>query len=144
MMTLLLSLALAADSLAGVRMSRAPALGLGEPTPVVGTDTWKAPAPGGFASVAWYPDEAAAAAAYAFELGLLRPGLASARVGDESVGDVGFVLARRANVVVTVRGHDAIGQAAAIVAAAESAITTAPDGVERPGIEPRDGFGRRL
>ncbi|MBM4365290.1 MAG: hypothetical protein FJ090_01065 [Deltaproteobacteria bacterium] len=141
MITLLLSLALAADPVSGVRMSRAASLGLGEPTPILGTDTWKAPAPGGFATVAWYPGEAEAREAYAFSSATLRAGLPAAGVGDESLGDDGFVLARRGNLVVTVRGDGAIDRALAIFAAAEAGSST--EVVQLPGIEPRDGFGRR-
>ncbi len=141
MITLFMTLALAADLLSGVRMDRAATLGLGEPTPIAGTDSWKAAAPGGFASVAWYPSETEAREAFAFSASTLRVGLSSAGVGDESLGDEGFVLARRANLVVTVRGDGAIARAQAILAAAETGSSS--EVIQVPGVEPRDGFGRR-
>ncbi len=141
MITLFLTLALAADLYSGVRMDRAATLGLGEATPIAGTDSWKAAAPGGFATVAWYPDEAQAREAFAFSASTLRAGLPSAGVGDESLGDDGFVLARQANLLVTVRGETATSRAQSILAAAEAGASI--ELIQVPGVEPRDGFGRR-
>lgn len=146
MITMFLTLALAAEPLAGVRLDRAPGLGLGEPVPVAGTDAWKAAAPGGFATVSWWPTAAEAQAEVDFNLGMLRGALPALELVGASVahGDAGMVVARRDNLVVIVRGEGAPGRAEAILAAAdEGAVTTgAPAPV--PGIERRDGYGRRV
>ncbi len=144
----LVLLALAGDlPLAGLRLDRAPSLGLGEPVPVAHTDAWKAAVPGGFATVSWWPTEAEAAAEAAFNLGMLRGQLPTLNLPGATVahGDEGMVVARRENVVVIVRGDDAVARASTIVAAIEVTPTTAatPPGPVA-GVEPRDAYGRRV
>lgn len=100
---------------AGVSPEVRAAAELGAPTWIDGVDGWQAPttdAPGGFVRVIRYADEAAARAAFAFaarsSASRALPPLAG--VGHEAVGDGGFLVARVADRVWTIR--DPSGDAA--------------------------------
>ncbi len=140
----------AADTrLAGIPTVELPTLGLGTPDFTIGDDTWRAPAPGGWVLHTWSVDEAASQHRFAFAVGSVQRPLPVLVVAgaDEARGDDGMVIARRGNVVVTVRGEHAPELAARLLAAEvvePAAVWVAPVGPAAAYPElARDAFGRR-
>ena len=150
---LLLSFAHAADAadtrFAGLPTADLGGLGLGSPDFTIGDDTWRAPAPGGWVVHTWAADTAEGQRRFAFEVGGVQRMLPPLSVpgADEARGDAGLVVARRGNVVVTVRGDDAPALAARLLAAEvvePATVWVVPVGPAAESAEvARDGFGRR-
>jgi len=134
------------QTFAGVPVSALPALSLGEPEFIDGTDTWRAPAPGGWVLHAWSADAAEGARSFRFTASTVQRMLPTTTVSgaDEAVGGDQLVIARRGNVVVQVKGDHARDTAAAILAAEAVDPGTAVAVPALDPVTPRDGFGRRL
>lgn len=140
----------AADTrLAGIPTFELAPLGLGPPDFTIGDDTWRAPAPGGWVLHTWAADAAEGQRRFAFEVGAVQRMLPAVSVvgADEARGDAGLVIARRGNVVLTVRSDDATALAARLLAAEveePATVWVAPVGPAATSVDGvRDGFGRR-
>lgn len=147
MILLLLGVAVAGESrLAGLTIEDIGRFGLGIPDFTVGMDSWRAPAPGGWVVHAWNVDAALAHETFLFSVATVQRPLSPLVVAgaEEARGDFGLAVARRANVVVTVRGENAPLLAAALLAAevAEPAtpwtVASTPAAMDAA----RDAFGR--
>ena len=147
MILLLLGVAVAGDSrLAGLAIDDIGRFGLGIPDFTAGMDSWRAPAPGGWVVHAWNVDAALAHETILFSVATVQRPLSPLVVAgaDEARGDAGLAIARRSNVVVTVRGENAPVLAATLLAAevAEPAapwgVATTPHAIDAA----RDAFGR--
>jgi hypothetical protein len=128
---------------AGLALADLPGLGLGEPTLFDGTDRWRAPVVGGgWVLHQWSADEAAARGDAAFARASVQRALPAAAVAgaDEAWGDEGFVIVRRANVVIQVRAAGATALAAKLLATETPASAVAAAAGPTPD---RDAFGRR-
>lgn len=135
---------------AGVPLERLPALSLGEADLSSKWSEWQAAdGAGGWVRLRWYPDEAAATEAFAFQKlaasSMVQAPLAVAGA-DEAVGDgANFLLLRSRNVILTLRSADAgAGLRASQLLAAlrqEGSPATAPAGLDATAW---DAFGRRL
>ncbi|GDX82292.1 hypothetical protein LBMAG42_41030 [Deltaproteobacteria bacterium] len=136
--------------LAGIPTAALAPLGLGTPDFTIGDDTWRAPAPGGWVLHTWSADETEGQRRFAFEVGAAQRMFPPVSVAgaDEARGDLGLVIARRGNVVLTVRGDDAPALAARLLAAEvveRATVWVGPVGPPETSAEAvRDEFGRRL
>ncbi len=148
LLTLLFGSALAGDAVfAGLSAEARASLALGVPTFLDGDDGWRATSPAGWVLHHWNVDAAAAEADFAFQVATVQARLPAIVIAgaDQAVGDDGFVVARRGNVVLQVRGIGAPALMARLLAAETpqthvlGPVTTTPDEFGTL----RDTFGRR-
>ncbi len=132
---------------AGLTADARTALGLGVPTFIDSDDAWRATAPGGWVLHHWNVDATAAEADFVFQVTTVQARLPALVIpgADQAVGDDGFVVARRGNVVVQVRGAGAPALTAKLLAAEtpQSAIVGPLTTTLDEAGTLRDAFGRR-
>ncbi|MSQ02897.1 MAG: hypothetical protein EXR71_13555 [Myxococcales bacterium] len=131
---------------AGLSADARTSLGLGVPTFIDSEDGWRATAPGGWVLHHWNVDATAAEGDFLFQVSTVQARLPAIAItgADQAVGDDGFVVARRGNVVVQVRGAGAPARTATLLAAetAESTVVgPLPTTLDGAGTS-RDTFGR--